>query len=135
MQQPDRQPPGRPVGGQYAARTHGEGPALASLYPEAGSPEWALGQVQHWSSPVIGWIRRDAAYEGLGLTQERIEELRGRLAEAAAAIRPDRAEEAAAVLLERLMPAAEAAGADPHGFSADAFKQLTAAAAAAALAL
>lgn len=67
-----RQPAGIPVGGQFAPEAHSE-PAVTLAACDRGDlapvfdmgPEqvkaWVAGQASHHLSPVIGWIRRDAA--------------------------------------------------------------------------
>jgi hypothetical protein len=68
----DRQPKGVPVGGQFAPDTHAEpGVTLAAINSGERTPAadmgpeqikgWITAQASHHLSPVIGWIRRDAA--------------------------------------------------------------------------
>lgn len=65
-----RQPKGVPVGGQFAPDTHTEpdmslnfdrGDSTAAAGSPAQAHEWVAAQASHHLSPVIGWIRRDAA--------------------------------------------------------------------------
>lgn len=65
-----RQPKGVPVGGQFTPDTHTEpdvslnfdrGDRIAAAESSAQAHEWVAGQASHHLSPVIGWIRRDAA--------------------------------------------------------------------------
>ena len=114
MLKPERRPAGRPTGGQFAARTRGDGLGLTPKYPAEGTPEWALGEVSHWASPVIGWIRLYAHRGDNGALPGHEQSLRERLKKAAESIRPDRAEEATDLLVARMLPFARQCAADPE---------------------
>ncbi|MET4144151.1 hypothetical protein [Arthrobacter sp. UYCo732] len=71
MTTPNRVEKGIPAGGQFAASAHaepdvsldfdrGERAPVADMGPEQ-IRAWVAGQAQHHLSPVIGWLRRDAA--------------------------------------------------------------------------
>ena len=132
---PERQPAGRRTGGQFAARALGEGPPITSTYPEEGSEEWAYGEVCHWASPVIGWIRRAAHAGNPDALAANEQHLQDRLRSAAESIRPDMAEETAELLLARILPLAEECAADPLRDPEEGLKAVFRAAAADAQAL
>lgn len=65
----NREPKGLPVGGQFAADVHAEpvveleteSTCSPTVDSQAQAHEWIAGQASHHLSPVIGWIRKDAA--------------------------------------------------------------------------